>query len=133
MMLNISQKIIIFVTMGTSIKCLRFKKLVSLALLVCAAHVAFGSFTGTSDKKTSSIFSLKNFNKNFFKTASPFSLKAGYNFKGFQVVTQKKELNRDISFNSIIRYEKGNTSYIYPYKHKVSLSKFKTPAPPDFR
>lgn len=105
----------------------------SIAILVCATQIAFGSFTGTSEKKISSIFSLKNFNKNFFKTASPFSLKVGYNFKGFQVLSQKKEPNGDISFSSIMRYEKGNTTYIYPYKHKIALSKFKTPAPPDFR
>ena len=119
--------------MDYPIKSIRYKKIMSLLLLIGAVQIAFGSFTGNSDKKTSSMFSLKNFNKNFFKTASPFSLKAGYTFKGFQVVSQKKELNGDISFNSTMRYEKGNTTYIYPYKHKMAVSKFKTPAAPDFR
>ena len=31
------------------------------------------------------------------------------------------------TFNNMMRFEKGNTTYIYPYKHKVKVAVFKTP------
>lgn len=102
-------------------------------LLVSATHIALGSFTGTTEDKARNIYSLKNFNKNFYKFASPFSLRAGFQYKGSQLMSMKKENNGDLSMNSMMRYEKGNTTYIYPYKHKVAVPKFKTPAPPSFR
>ena len=106
----------------------KFKKLIIATIMICIAQISLASFTGSSDKRSNTIFSLKNFNKNFYKTASPFSLRAGFAFKGFQVLNQKKEANGDISFNSMMRFEKGNTTYIYPYKHKVSTTKFITPS-----
>ncbi len=105
-----------------------------LALFVLnAAHIATGSFTGTTNDKTKNIYSLKNFNRNFYKSASPFSLRAGFQYHGSQLISVKKERNGDLTLNSMMRFEKGNTTYIYPYKHKVPIPKFKTPAPPSFR
>lgn len=105
----------------------KFKKLIIATIMICIAQISLASFTGSSDKRSNTIFSLKNFNKNFYKTASPFSIRAGFAFKGFQFINQKKEVNGDITLNSMMRYEKGNTTYIYPYKHKISVPKFKSP------
>ncbi len=105
----------------------KFKKLIIATIMICIAQISLASFTGSSDKRSNTIFSLKNFNKNFYKTASPFSIRAGFAFKGFQFINQKKEVNGDITLNSMMRYEKGNTTYIYPYKHKISVPKFKPP------
>ena len=114
-------------------KPIRLGKLLIALLLVGATDIAMGSFTGTVEKKSSSLYSLKSFNKNFYKSTSPFSLRAGFQYKGLQVLSQKKEANGDITFNSMMRYEKGNTTYIYPYTHKVSVPKFTTPTAPAFR
>ncbi|HSU50303.1 MAG TPA: hypothetical protein VLJ41_06930 [Segetibacter sp.] len=102
-------------------------------LLVGITHLAMASFTGSTDKRSHNIYSLKNFNRNFYKSASPFSLRAGFEYKGLQLLSQKKEVNGDITFNSMMRFEKGNTTYIYPYTHKISVPKFKAPTPPTFR
>lgn len=112
---------------------IQLKKITIALLLVSATHIAMGSFTGSTDKRTKNIYSLKNFNRNFYKSSSPFSLRAGFEYKGLQVLSQKKELKGDITFNSMMRFEKGNTTYIYPYTHKVSVAKFKSPTPPAFR
>lgn len=109
------------------------KKFFVAILLVCVTQIALGSFTGTSDCRTNSVFSLKNFNKNFFKNYSSFSLRSGFTFKGFQVTDRKKESNGDITLNTIMRYEKGNITYLYPSKRKILLSKFKTPEALSFR
>lgn len=115
--------------MNNTIK--KLKVIIALAL-VGATHIALGSFTGSSESKNSQ-FSLKEFNMSFYKTASQFSLRAGYQFRGTHVLNQKKELNGSTTFTSIMRFERGNTTYIYPYKHRVSVPKFVTPTPPSIR
>jgi len=112
---------------------IRFKKMLIALLFVGATQIALGSFTGSTDKKSNSLYSLKNFNRNFYKSSSLFSLRAGFQYKGSQLLSQKKATNGDLSFTTMMRFEKGNTTYIYPYTHKVSVPKFKTPTPPTFR
>ncbi len=111
-------------------KPLTMKKIVFALLFVCAAHIATGSFTGSTEKRTKNLYSLSSFNKTFYKSASPFSLRAGFSYKGYQTINQKKEANGEVTFQSMLRFEKGNTTYIYPYSHKVSTPRFKTPTPP---
>ena len=108
------------------------KKCFLALALVGATQLAMGSFTGSSEGKSSDLYSLKHFNKTFYKNASPFSLRAGFKYKGTQF-TSLKSTNNAVVFNSVVRFEKGNTTYIYPYKHTVSLPKFKTPTPPPIR
>jgi hypothetical protein len=112
---------------------IQLKKISIALLLVSATHVALGSFTGSVNKRSENIYSLKNFNRNFYKSVSPFSLRAGFEYKGLQLLSQKKDQNGDLTFNSMMRFEKGNTTYIYPYSHKVKVPKFKTPTTPTFR
>src|SRR5689334_11569705 len=112
---------------------IHLKKILIALVLTGATHISMGSFTGSSDVRSKNLYSLKNFNRNFYKATSPFSLRAGFEYKGLQLLSQKKEINGDVTFNSMMRFEKGNTTYIYPYTHKVSVPKFKSPTPPSFR
>ncbi len=111
----------------------KVKKVMIALLLVSATHIAMGSFTGKSAKGSKDLYSLKNFNRNFYKNASVFSLKAGYEYKGTRFLSQRKEANGDLTMYSMVRFEKGNTTYIYPYTHKIAVPKYKTPSPPSFR
>ena len=111
---------------------IQLKKFSIALLLVGAAHLAMGSFTG-STKRSKNLYSLKNFNRNFYKSVSLFSLRSGFEYKGLQLLSQKKEVNGDLTLNTMMRFEKGNTTYIYPYTHKVSVPKFKSPTPPIYR
>ena len=116
------------------VKCrsIQLTKIMVVLLMVGATQIAMGSFTGSSDENSKNKYSLKNFNKNFYKTASPFSLRSTFQYKGTQIVSIQKDDNSTI-YQTIMRFEKGNTTYIYPYKHKVSLPRFKAPAPPAVR
>jgi hypothetical protein len=116
------------------LKCntIKLKKGLIALLLVGATEISMGSFTGSTDESSKNRYSLTNFNRNFYKNAVPLSLRAGFQFKGAQMLSLQKEDNT-ISYNTLIRFEKGNTTYIYPYKHKVSIPKFKAPAPPTNR
>jgi hypothetical protein len=96
-------------------------------LLACVTQIAIASFTGTIGESSKNKYSLKNFNKNFYKKASPYSLRAGFQYKGTQIMSQQKDAT-GITYNNMMRYEKGNTTYIYPYKHKVKVAAFKAPS-----
>jgi hypothetical protein len=111
----------------------KIKKVIIALLMVSVTHMALGSFTGTTKRKLSSLYSLKNFNKHYNKKSSIYSLKSGFEFKGSRFVSEQKEPNGDLTVNSMMRYESGNTTYIYPYKHKVAVPKFKTPSAPALR
>ncbi|MDB5190570.1 MAG: hypothetical protein JWQ96_133 [Segetibacter sp.] len=107
------------------------KCLLALALLG-ATEIAMASFTGSREGKSKDLYSLKHFNKTFYKNMSPFSLRAGFKYKGTHVTTQQAT-NNAVVFNSMVRFEKGNVTYIYPYKHVVSIPKFKAPTTPPIR
>lgn len=106
-------------------------KIAAAAILTVAVQVAFAafSFTGLSDEKTkNSKYSLKNLNNLSHKGLTYTSLKTNLQFKGTQTF-QPKETNNGLEVSSLLKYDNGNTTYIYPYKFKVKVPKFKTPAP----
>ncbi|HVZ26891.1 MAG TPA: hypothetical protein VG842_12585, partial [Sediminibacterium sp.] len=65
-------------------------------------------------------------------TLSFSSLKSNLQFKGMLQLSEKRsaENPNTAEVSTMLRYESGNTTYIYPYKFKVKAPKFKTPAPP---
>ncbi|BAV04134.1 hypothetical protein SAMN05421788_104132 [Filimonas lacunae] len=103
------------------------------ALLVFgAARMSFASSTGSSDDRLDK-FSLKNLSK-YSRSYSISGLRpSGLTFSGTQELTSQKLDNNQIQTNSVIRLERGNTTYVYPYKYKVKVPKFKTPTTPTFR
>ena len=106
------------------------KKASFVALLAMGIQVAYAafSFTGIADEKTkNSKYSLKNLSALSHKGLSFSSLKSSLQFKGSQL---PKDIQSGSEVNSMLRYDNGNTTYIYPYKFKVKAPKFKTPAPP---
>lgn len=89
------------------------------------AYAAF-SFTGIADEKLkTSKYSLKNFSALSHKGLSFSSLKSSLQYKGPQSLSPAGK-----SDPSTLRFDNGNTSFVYPYKVKVKVPKFKTPAPP---
>ncbi len=55
-----------------------------------------------------------------FKT---FSLKSGYSYRGDNIFAMPKCDSRFIMLNTVVTYQKGNTTYILPLKKKVLLDK----------
>ncbi len=107
------------------------KKASFVALLAMGIQVAYAafSFTGIADEKTkTSKYSLKNLSTLSHKGLSFSSLKSSLQFKGTQLSKDAAQGNSEM--NSMLRYDNGNTTYIYPYKFKVKAPKFKTPTPP---
>lgn len=106
------------------------KKGVFVILLAMGIQVAYAalSFTGIADEKTKNVtkFSLKNLSALSHKGLSFSSLKSSLQYKGTQ---PSKESIFGSEVSSMLRYDNGNTTYIYPYKFKVKAPKFKTPSP----
>jgi len=105
-----------------------YHKIIAAFLLVLVGHISFG--TGITEKSNRSTFTLKNMNnkKSFILTPST----SKYQFKGSQFLNTKKTGNT-VQVNSVIRYQNGNTTYVYPYKYKVKAPLFKTPTAPAIR
>jgi hypothetical protein len=86
--------------------------------------VAVFAVDGIVSKSKSSKAAYSNMKKNLsLSLGSGFSYRDNRSF-GF------KRMGKDNSFNSIITYQKGNITYILPYKNKSVLNKFKTPQKP---
>jgi hypothetical protein len=107
------------------------QKTAIVALLVMGMQVTYAalSFTGIADEKLKvGKFSLKNLSALSHKGLSFSTLRSNLPYKGAQ--TKESVFGTGSEVSSMLRYDNGNTSYIYPYKFKVKAPKFKTPAPP---
>lgn len=102
-------------------------------LLVMAIQVGYAafSFTGITDEHTkNSKYSLKNLNSFSRKGLTYSSMKSSLQFKGTQLLLNKDNQN-NTEVNSMLRFDNGNATFVYPYKFKVKVAtKFKTPAAP---
>jgi len=50
----------------------------------------------------------------------PFNLKSGLTYKG-SLLTSQETIGSSIMNNSMITYQKGNTVYVLPYKHRIAV------------
>ncbi|MGH2565786.1 MAG: hypothetical protein ACRDE5_14815 [Ginsengibacter sp.] len=87
-----------------------------LAAITVAAFATLGDGKARTNKSKKSLLSSKT-----VLTPGTFSLKSGYNFRGNEVLTFEKD--RYININTVITYQKGNSTYIMPLKKKVLLDK----------
>src|SRR5437868_3053143 len=104
-------------------------KIIAAIMLAFAVNFCFASFTGKSFDEHSNKFSLKNLSS-FSKNYSLSYLRLGnLRFVGTQQLTQQKTDN-SVQGQSMMRIQRGNTTFVYPYTYKVKVPKFKTPTPP---
>jgi hypothetical protein len=112
--------------MLTQIKSARKAPMVMLIMSLHLAIVAF-AFTGIVDDKAKNskftLNSLHNFSK---KGLSLSAIKSSLHYKGVTLNSNSMML-QNTDLNSMLKYNNGNTTYIYPYKIKVKVPKFKTP------
>lgn len=114
------------------IKLRNIQKIAFVALLVLGMQVTYAAltFSGLTDEKNknNSKFSLRSLSSLSHKSLSFSSLKSNLQYKGGQAYSTPKETGSGFEVSSMLRYDNGNTTYIYPYKYKVKVPKFKTPS-----
>lgn len=97
------------------------KRKLATCILVTASVACFATL-GDGGKKsasaTKSLLSQKASTYNF----KSFSLKSGYQYRGSQPFTMEQDKSF-IMLNTVITYQKGNSTYILPMKKKVLLDK----------
>lgn len=96
---------------------------VAVVLLSQIALAVDGVIVKSKSAKSAAAFS--NMKKNL-----SLSLHSGFNYRDNRSFGFKKT-GREAMFNSTISYQKGNITYILPYKHKNVLQRFKTPQKPN--
>lgn len=96
------------------------KKALTSFVMLSLAVFAFGSMGGGGNKSKKSV---KGTDFTPVRTINGFTLKAGPSYRGSMTFGQEK-VNNVISFNSVVTYQKGNTTYILPYKYKMQTNAF---------
>ena len=105
---------------------MKYRKLAAVVVFISMAHMALAAFAGSTNDRNKDKYSLKNLNK-LSRNYSLSSLRTStYQFKGFYQV----EPNTSNTSGSYLSLQRGNITYVYPYKYKVKVARFVTPAPP---
>ena len=103
--------------------------LTSIVFITVASSSVHAStiVSGTSEsKKVSEKYSLKNLSSLSHKASTFHDLKSSLLYKGLTISTS---LNGGLGQTNYLKYNKGNITYVIPYRHKVILPRFKTPSP----
>jgi hypothetical protein len=95
-------------------------KIAVLMLIAVSAAGAFATLGDGSLKKKHATPSLLLSNKT---QTNSFSLRSGYSFRGSDVINYREQ--RFVNMNTVLTYQKGNTTYIVPLKKKVMLGNVK--------
>lgn len=59
------------------------------------------------------------------KNCIAFNLKSGLAYKGSLLNTCKSSIGNSIINTTIVTYQKGNTTYIIPYKNKITVAEMR--------
>jgi osmotically-inducible protein OsmY len=102
------------------------KRKIATAVLVTASVAAFATLGDGGGKKGS------RYSNTVDNSFSSISLRTRYNYKSNNLFNPS-EAKKYIILNTVVTYQKGNTTYILPLKKRVLLDKIKfNPAPVRF-
>jgi hypothetical protein len=97
----------------------RFSRtLLSLVVLFCVVNVAIAD-RGVGKKAKAKVV-LNIATPSTLRNSISFNLKSGLTYKG-SLLTSQQTLGSYIMNSSIVTYQKGNTIYIIPYKHRIAM------------
>jgi hypothetical protein len=97
------------------------RKLLISASLVAIVGLALASKGGGGDKPKANTALKTNFVP--IRTTTGFTLKAGPSFMGSTILNTQKTPEY-VSFQTLITYQRGNTTFIMPRTYKVNSSVF---------
>lgn len=86
------------------------------SVLVVAACLTFASMGG-GDKTSKKTSAKSDFTP--IRTTNGFTLKVGPSYRG-SIIFKEEKNKAQLSFTSVVTYQKGNTTYILPYKYQVN-------------
>lgn len=99
------------------------KKMLLTTLLFTVGSYGAWADRGVGKKNKSRIILNINAPSNI-KSSLVFNLKSGLTYNG-SLLNTKNKLRNSIVSSSLVTYQKGNTTYILPYKHKIAIPEIK--------
>ena len=100
--------------------------LVFITVVSSSVHASTIVIGTTESKKVTEQYSLKNLSSLSHKASTFRDLKSSLLYKGLSVSTT---VTSGLGQSNYLKYNKGNITYVIPYRHKVILPRFKTPSP----
>jgi hypothetical protein len=100
--------------------------LVFITVLSSSVHASTIVSSTSDSKKATEKYSLKNLSSLSHKASTFHDLKSKLLYKG---LTVSSSLSAGLGQTNYLKYNKGNITYVIPYRHKVILPRFKTPSP----
>jgi hypothetical protein len=98
------------------------KKLLTIALLFSIVQVAFAD--RGFGKKNRNVTVLNIYTPSKLRNSIAFNLKSGLSYKG-SLLSNTTTVGNSLIANSLVTYQKGNITYIIPYKHKIVVPEIK--------
>jgi hypothetical protein len=92
--------------------------MLALTVLFCTVEVAMAD--KGAGKKNKAKVALNIITPSTIRNSISFNLKSGLTYKG-SLLTSQQIIGRSIMNSEIVTYQKGNTIYIIPYKHKIVM------------
>jgi len=94
------------------------QKLLTIALLFSIVQVAVADRGIGKKNKNKTILNIVT--PSNLRNSIAFNLKSGLSYKG-SLLTNTTTIGNSIIANSLVTYQKGNITYIIPYKHKIAI------------
>ena len=94
------------------------QKLLTIALLFSIGQVAMADRGIGKKSKSKTVLNITT--PSLLRNSIAFNLKSGLSYKG-SLITNESSFNNSIMGSSLITYQKENTTYIIPYKHKIAI------------
>ena len=98
------------------------KKLLTIALLFSVAQVAMADRGVGKKSKNKTILNI--YTPSTLRNSIAFNLKSGLSYKG-SLLSNNNTVGNSIMSNSLVTYQKGNITYVVPYKHKIVVPEIK--------
>lgn len=97
------------------------KKLLTIVMLFSVAQVAIADRGIGKKNKNKTILNI--YTPSALRNSIAFNLKSGLSYKGS--LFSNTTVGNSIMSNSLITYQKGNITYIIPYKHNIVVPEIK--------
>lgn len=97
---------------------LKIARRIAVVVLLAASAVSAFAILGDKGRTPKNRSFLSNQN---LMVPGNFSLRSNYNFRGSQVLNFTKS-SEYINLNTVLTYQKGNTTYIVPLKKKIFIN-----------
>ena len=102
-------------------------KICSIAfLLLCMGNVTFADRGIGKKAKSKTLLNISNsLSTNSLKTSIALNVKMGLAFKSSIISDKKTVVGGMFENRTLITYQKGNTTYIIPYKQRIAVTEIK--------